>query len=807
MTSRLLHNHSLRLVLIVLWLTCGLAALSPAQPPEEDVSIRKELRVTTLETEGPEGVAYGEHEIMKAIETGVPAEAPISPYYILGPADQIIINLWGKRTATFNPLVDEQGFVKLMIDESEIRFSVNGLYFKDLHARVTRELARYTSDIDPEHPESSPILVDVDLGAIRGIGIMVVGEVKKPGQYTLKTTTSSAFNALGMAGGLTGDSSLREIMVRRPGNKVDRIDLYQLDLYNLLTDADMDEELFHLRDGDIMVVPRRQRVVAVHGEVKRPGTYEIVEGESLTCLLRLAGGLTAAADPTKVKVLRVKGVEQTRFINVDNTDASEFVVMDGDEIDVAAVPATRRLNVVEIKGGGVRQPGMYEFAEEMTLADLIDEASGLYEDAMLSAAVLVRMNEDFSLEFATIDIGAGGKATSSVSLRAMDKLIIYSRYQQEGGEKHVSISGHVKEPGKYLLSNRMTLSDLLFMAGGYADQDFLRQTWLERADLTRIDPATQRKEILPIDLREVLNGNGASSTLLQSMDHLHVYSFKEMQDRRPVFIGGEVRRPGKYELTRGMTLADLVSLASGLTELADRNHIEIARFPASDVSGRASAESMIASLDGSAAPVLLERNDRVIIRRRPEFREKQTVTVSGYIAYPGEYVLLSRTETLSDIVKRAGGFIEGAMPEGARLYRTLPRVGQANGNGEQPGEATEVAVDLVRSLERPHRRYDLALLGGDKLHVPAQNWMVQVDGEVRFPQAVQYVKGKNARYYLKFAGGYTRDADKGGAVVIYPNGEARKARRWFFFSRRVKPGSRVFVATRQREMEEEEGAK
>ncbi|MBN1558487.1 MAG: SLBB domain-containing protein, partial [Lentisphaerae bacterium] len=725
------------------------------------------------------------------------AQAPVDPFYRLGPGDQLIINLWGKRTATFNPRVDDNGFITLRIDDTDIRFSVNGLEFQDLHDYVTRELARFTSDIDPDHPESSPILVDVGLGAIRGIAVIVVGEVKEPGQYTLKTTTSSAFNALAMAGGLTENGSLREIMVRRPGNTVDRLDLYQLDLYNLLTSGTLDEDLFHLRNGDIMVVPPRQRVVTVRGEVKRPGLYEIVAGETIKGLLELAGGFTAMADPGRVNVLRVKTAGADHFISVNSETDPAFRVMDGDEIEVTARPAVRRMNIVEIKGGGIRQPGMYAFEDGMTLTELIEKAGGVYEDAMLNAAVLVRMNADYSLDFSTLDISAEcDTAPEACALQPMDKLIIYSRYEQEGGEKYVSVSGHVKEPGKYLLSNRMTLKDLLFMAGGFADQDFLSRTWLERADLTRIDPQTQRPEIRRVNLREVLQGRGDADLLLQSMDRLRVYAFSEMQDRQVVFISGEVRKPGEYELTRNMTLCDLLSLANGLTDLADRNHIEIARFPSAARSDRVSAESLTAAFDPDGPPVMLERNDRVLVRRRPEFREKATVTVAGYVTYPGAYVLLNRTQTLSDIVKRAGGFIEGAMPEGARLYRAVPGGAEDDADAEAGSEepaAEEIAVDLARAVAHPHSRYDMVLLDGDRLDVPPQNWMVRIEGAVRFPQAVQYVRGRSAYDYIAYAGGFTRRADKGATVVIYPNGAARKARRWFFFSRPVKPGSRVFV--------------
>ena len=864
---------------------------------------------------------YGEAEIRRALQYQVSRSAAVNPYYILGPDDEIIINLWGKQNQTFSAVVDNDGFVTLRMDiprrgapadrsPSEVRFSVNGLYFKDLKMRVVRELARLSSDIDPQRPESSPILVDVNLGRIRGITITVWGEVQKQGQWTLNTTISSVFNALAAAGGPTPNASLREIVVRRPGNTIDHVDLQQFDLYEMLTRGRFDEALFHLKDGDIVIVPRKRGLTEIKGEVKWPGQYEVKTSETLQSLIMIAGGLTPRADPHKIGVLRGQNPENERFVAVDYTSNPDFIVADGDEIEILAQPLARRLNLVEIKGDGVRQPGKFAYRKGMTFGDLIAQAGGLYDDAVLDNAVLVRTLEDYSLSFSTVNLKQileGKSEGDTLHLAPMDKLFVYSKYFKQGGDKFVRIEGHVKEPGEFPLASNMTLSDLIFMAGGFGDPDFVKQvylergdivrrasgqevlipfhlgrllggdkgenhalesgdvvriysvkeiegqkqvtvsghvkypgayrltqnmrlrdllfegggfddsdflkaTYLDRADLIRVDARSHARTILPVDLRRVLEGDPAANLALESLDELIVYAFDQFRDQRAVTISGEVRNPNEFPLTENMTLADLLSLANGLTDMADAGNIEIARFPPPDAMTARAAQLITVSLgETDPAAVRLQDRDRVVVRRRAELTSKSTVTVSGWVVRPGPYVLVNRSETLSDVIQRADGFVRGAAPEAAYLLRRAPAGGpradeDKTGTGADDEDNTgagadearaeskaRVAIDLPRALDDPHGPYDVPLLDGDEVCVPERNWIVEVRGEALAPGLLQFIEGDRAPDYVARAGGYTINADKRRVVVIYPNGEARKARRGWFFSREIKPGSVIVV--------------
>lgn len=878
------------IILSTIVIVVGTMCLSPCYGQstyngQEPISLRKELKEAPgAEIKAP-SVTYGEQEILKALgEYNVIKSAPVNPYYIIGPGDQIIINLWGKIVQKLAPRVDDDGFIEFTINNSRIRFSVNGIYFKDLKQKIIRELSKVSSDIDPNKPESSPILVEVTLGEIRGITITVIGEVKKPGQYIFNTTISSIFNVLSAAGGLTPLGSMREILVRRAGGTTEKVDLYTFDIYTLLKEGKIDEKLFHLQDGDIVIVRPKRRVVSIIGEIKRPGTYELKEGETLESLVEIAGGVTPKANLERVHILRIKGEEETKYFDIDFTKQKDFELMDGDQIEFVAKPETKRMEIVEIKGEGVKSPGIYQFREGMTVKDLVEIANGLYEDAIKDSAVFVRTNADFTLDFSTIDLNdaLNPESAHKYKLQPLDKLVVFSKFYQTGGEKYVTIKGHVKEPGRYPLSYKMTLYDLIFMAGGFNDEDFLKetylergdlirkeygeeinipfnlgkllkgdknenhllvsndevriysikeiegektvsikghvkhpgtytlrknmrvndllfiaggltdpdfrkQTYLERAEIIRIDPKTQKKIIIPFNLGKALEGDPEENLPLQSLDTVVVYAFEEFQDIQRVFIEGEVRSPGEYELTENMTLNDLIAMANGLTELADPNRIEVARFPYEGASEDESAKVFIVSIAGGAnsEPFYLKNRDRVIVRRKVGLQDQSIVEITGEVAYPGSYVLRSRTETITDLIQRAGGFLEGADPEAAVLIRH--KLG-----GEK------VHIDLAKALQYPNSSYDIILMDGDEIHIPKQNLVVRVEGEVLFPGVVQYVKGKDVSYYIEFVGGFTKNADKSNTVVIYPNGEVKRAKRLLFFSQKVKPGSTIYVPRKEK---------
>jgi protein involved in polysaccharide export with SLBB domain len=247
-----------------------------------------------------------------------------------------------------------------------------------------------------------------------------------------------------------------------------------------------------------------------------------------------------------------------------------------------------------------------------------------------------------------------------------------------------------------------------------------------------------------------------------------------------------------------MTLRDLVTLARGPIVGADLRETELARLPA-DRSGGQLAETLRLPLDssyllerdaagaylgaagvafppaGSAPEVTLQPYDRVTIFPQPEFELQRQVHITGEVRYAGSYALTRKDERLSDLVKRAGGLLATAYPEGARFIRPLDRAGR-------------IDVQLSRILERPGGSGDIILQPDDSVHIPEYAPTVRVEGAVNSPTSVLYQQGQGLGYYIANAGGYARNADKGRVSVRYANGSARVKSRFLIFGSSPAPG-------------------
>jgi protein involved in polysaccharide export with SLBB domain len=247
-------------------------------------------------------------------------------------------------------------------------------------------------------------------------------------------------------------------------------------------------------------------------------------------------------------------------------------------------------------------------------------------------------------------------------------------------------------------------------------------------------------------------------------------------------VHGNVRTPGTYELLDGMTLADALMKAGGLTDDADPQRAEIARIPAAaQVAGAPMlAETLQVPLQReiahaqAAQATLLQPHDAIFIRRDPEYAEPEFVTLDGEVRFPGAYAVMRRDERVSDLVRRAGGFTAFAYPGGATFTRANKQT---------------LAVDLPHAIRHPRGAYDLVVQPGDILKIPRFTPTVTVEGAVYTPVTALYQEGAGVGYYVTQASGYRQDADRHNVVVISPNGRVRR-------HGDPEPGSRVVVPAR-----------
>jgi protein involved in polysaccharide export with SLBB domain len=453
--------------------------------------------------------------------------------------------------------------------------------------------------------------------------------------------------------------------------------------------------------------------------------------------------------------------------------------------------------------GAVLRPATYELKNGQTLADVVEMAGGFTPQAdrrriqverivppdQRGATGSDRRMADFSAELLATAPALGGDIIRVVEVPNRVAM-------------RVNVRGSVWTPGALGYSPGMTLFDALRRAGGLRPDSYLGEVQITRlnADSTR---AMLRSAILDTV------GHPVTNVPLADGDEITVFSMTEMRPGRYVTVGGAVKRPGTRVAYRdGMTLKDAVLLAGGLVEGALLTEAEIARLPESRAAG-VTAVTTTVPLDssylfdrgqdsryvgtpgvmvgtGKATPEVLKPYDAVTIKFQPEWQLQQTVTLRGEVTYPADYALVSRTERLSDLLKRAGGLTKSAYANGIVFVRKRDNVGR-------------IGIDLPAVLRDPDSVDNLRLVDGDSIFIPRFTQVVTVRGSVNTPVGVAFVDGANLDYYLRSAGGVLPTGDRKRAFVTQPNGKVDTYRRRLLLWQskpEPQPGSTVIVPPR-----------
>jgi protein involved in polysaccharide export with SLBB domain len=339
----------------------------------------------------------------------------------------------------------------------------------------------------------------------------------------------------------------------------------------------------------------------------------------------------------------------------------------------------------------------------------------------------------------------------------------------------VTVRGNVWQPGTYSLDAGMRLSDLIDVAGGLRPG-----TYAQRAQIIRTYPDSTRRLLgIPLD---GVNGTGSENPALEEWDEVTVYADSDFLPERYVAVFGAVRKQGPVPFADSMTLRDAILLAGGLRDDAYLVEAELSRLrPRGIGQGDTLALTLRLPLDSSyvqrydtyverpvgaarAPDVILHPYDNVFVRRQPGWETQRNVVLTGELRFPGRYSLLTKDERLADVIGRAGGLTSQAYSGGIRLFRP-------------EGTAGRIGVDLPEVLRNSRHRDNIILAAGDSIHIPAYIPTVRVEGAVNSPASVAHVPGQGIGYYIAAAGGFSRQADRGGTFVQQPNGLIQKGRR------------------------------
>jgi protein involved in polysaccharide export with SLBB domain len=590
---------------------------------------------------------------------------PTPEDYRLGPGDEVIIDIWGNNQATIRQTISPDGTINIP-DIGLV--SLNGMTIRQADSYMKRKLGQIYS-VDGEDAKSE---IKLTLGNIRTIQVNLMGEVAVPGTYYL-SSLSNLYHALYRAGGVSDLGSLRDIQLVRKGKKVASVDVYDFIMNGKTPDN------INLEEGDIIVVPAYARLVEVAGNVKRPMTYELRDGETVESLLDYAGGFSGNAYKENVRVVRQNGKEYQVY-TVDAPDYASFVLEDGDELTVGQI-LDRYANRIEVKGA-VYRPGIYQLGNGVsTVSQLIAKADGLKGDAFTNRALIHREREDLTLEVISVDVkGILNGTAADIELQKNDVLYIPSIHDlSDIGD--ITVEGEVARPGAFVFADNTTLEDAIMMAGGL----------LESASTVKIDVTRRIKdasstsqseniaEVFTFSFKDGYVLDGEPGFVLQPYDYIYVRRSPSYTEQISVEVRGEVVFPGTYNISRRTErLSDVITKAGGINQWAyvkgarlsrKMDEEEKARLQSTlevmdsakdsiDVSTLATAERYFVGIDmeaalanpGSDVDLVLREGDVLIV---PQYNN--TVKISGNVLYPNT-VTYRPDMTVNDFVTMAGGY-------------------------------------------------------------------------------------------------------------------------------------------------------
>ena len=670
--------------------------------------------------------------------------------YILGPGDELEIQVFGKDAMSINVVVGREGKVVLPRIGP---ISVLNLPFEEAKSVIQGRIEQSLLGSQAY----------VTLSRLRQIVITVSGEARSPGTYNVSSLTTLS-QALYIVGGISSIGSYRDVQVLREGEVV-----AHFDLYDLLLNGDSGDDA-KLQHGDMIYVPIAERLVVVTGQVRRPAIYEMLSNENYTDLVEYAGGYKSGAYPAQTTVQRFdKNLGTPVVISINNEEIGSFRFEDGDLVSIPS-GAKQIANPLTIRGAVVR-PGVYEVREGNRISSFINSIErDLLPSTDLSIGLLVRRRDArLNIEVIPFDVGAAivdPTGPNNLLVQEYDELVllplasgetglvgasagdglrgvsearraligpIVSRLRNQsrvgGPENIVSISGAVRQPGEYPLLKNGSLEFLIQLAGGLEDSAYLEEAEIRRISTSRL---SDRAETLLI--KQNLRSKATDFRLL-SRDAVRINYIPDWNPNDRVIIEGEVKFPGSYALRRGETIGSLLTRAGGINDEAFVKGIQYFSKSA-QLLQRAAANSLLRTYQRELASQMISQG------------------VSDL-----------DLEQLSSAV-----------------------------NSEMQGR---LVIDPIAILAGDESA-DVVLQNGDSIFVPKQNNSVAVVGEVYQPGSFPFKNSVDVEFYLDLAAGATKRADRKKLYVVAANGTVVKNSRsggLFRFNSVtiIQPGSTIVV--------------
>jgi protein involved in polysaccharide export with SLBB domain len=616
-------------------------------------------------------------------------DGPVDANYRLGPGDQLVLILTGEVELAHTLDVTREGFIVI---PQVGQMGVANLTMAQLEDLLYARLSRSYSGI--RRGANAPTRFSVSVSRLRAIQVFVTGDVVRPSSYRI-SSAGTAMTALYAAGGPTENGSLREVTVRRAGQVVGTLDVYD---YLLRGDNSGD---VRLENGDVLFVRTHGPRVRVAGEVLRPATYELLPTETVRDAVRAAGGFKPTAQTNRVQIQRIVPA-------ADRTEAGRDRVV----IDVPAGPRVEDLPALSIEGGDVLRvfavservrnrvtvsghvwtPGAQALTDGMTLSQALRNAGGLKSDAYLGQVLVTRLRADSTrAQLRATALDTTGAIVNDFALQEDDEVQVFS-VTEFRPERYVAIGGSVRRGGRFPWREGMTLRDLVLLGGGLREGAYLREAELARLPRDRRGGVTATTVRVPLDssyLADYVPGQpyagapgqaspayGASpEVVLEPYDNVLILEQPDWQLQRTVWLTGEVRFPGRYALkTKNERLSDIIAHAGGLTDEADAEAAYFSRVKAATAFASDTLELTERVRVGVSLEDALRRprgNDNLVLIDRDSLHvpfRRTTVEIQGAVNAPTA-IAVNGSQSIRYYLRAAGGASSTGAPRNAYVIQ------------------------------------------------------------------------------------------------------------------------------------------
>lgn len=782
--------------------------------PPQPVDAEQPKAPKTTENQQDELTRFGIELFASSPSTFAPiSDVPVPAEYQVGPGDEVVVQLFGKENQTHRLRVNREGVINF---PTLGPVQVGGMSFSNVRESLQQRVRE----------QMIGVRSDVTMGELRSMQIFVMGDAFKPGAYTVSGLTTIS-QAIYYSGGFSDSGALRDIQLKRNGQLIRR-----LDMYDLLLKGDTRNDV-RLMPGDVVFIGPVKQTIEIDGEVNRPAIYEIKPGESYAHIVKMAAGLTANAyaDQVQVKRSAKNGIREVLTLALSSNAGLNTKAKNGDKITVGK-RSDELTNYVQVEGD-VQHPGYYQWRSGTKLSHLFSGVDTAFNStADVHYALVVReINPQRDIKVFQVDLANAIMSPSSkdnLLLNSRDRVLVFNRFNLEELEALSQSADDNATAKTFEQAQLQTFEQEL------KDQQS-NNAALDRVDNQQIQLIYQGQEIdqEQIDRVKQSTRQALLAPVLMQLRQQAVYGHPPLIAE----VGGEVKHPGSYPIASSMTVKHLVEAAGGLTPDAFIMNAELSRSTFDNEAQRSVLDiSRInlgnALLGDAAENAKVGPRDRLNVLEQPNANLRRTVTLQGEVRFPGTYSV-RQGETMHELIERAGGLTGFAHPQGAIFTREALRLQEekqlnqyaADIRKETAKKTFRVDNNLGSTITDPDKTLsfveeaskskalgrmvvqldqitqgnesaDFMLEDGDFLFVPTFRNSISIMGEVQVSITYLLDNKLDVKDYLNKAGGIKKQADEDRIFVVRADGSVYKPNSGYWFGNKneqLKPGDTIVV--------------